>query len=216
MRTLFFGGIAVLALAVVGVYLLPGPARRARIITRPVPDVTEEQATTRLALRSLPRGPEVPEPIFEPIVVERAESTELGNEEEAETPQTAAKGFVIKVGLDFGAAPRPDADHEARRMPYADESPVSLILSVDRLTDEPAEPCAWMAGLLCGMRWMQEALTGCRLTEPEESEVKPDPEMGPEPPLSDVKPAFDPAMDYHRQYPSCPYTGRCPSPYPQR
>jgi hypothetical protein len=48
----------------------------------------------------------------------------------------------------------------------------------------------------------------------EEAEVKEAPASGPEPPLVEYDPL--PAMDYHHHHPSCPYTGRCPAPYPRR
>jgi len=223
MRKLFCAGAASLVLGATGLYCLPGPSHPVHVV--PVPEA-EEQELARFEARPLPRGPEVQDPLVEPIVVERADDARVDDDLVTFTPGTTSLGGRVRGGgFDLRASvaqlepvARPDAEVvPQRRMPYADEEP-SALLDLDILP-EPEPPCAWYSGLLCGMQQLRNLLTAAPAAE-EEAEAKDLPPSGPEPPLSEPeieRPAFDPAQDYHRMYPSCPYTGRCPAPnYPVR
>jgi len=239
MRKLLWGGAAALVLGAAGLYHLPRPVNHAVVVTGVEQDAEEQEA------RPLPRGPEVSDPLLEPIVVEQAEyprepdgngrpltieeaiamalepgpaitttgPVSVEQPSPAPCPHASSPRVVtFGVGVAFGEpAPRPDAETGVKRMPYADEDTwlLPLITITDRMPECAIDPVRWLADCLGKLQFT--TVTG----EAEEAEVKEAPASGPEPPLSDTTPPTAP-YDYHYHYPSCPYTGRCPAPYPQR
>jgi hypothetical protein len=136
-----------------------------------------------------------------------------------EEPQRGIRvGFGVKITTSE-KAPRPDAETAQQRMPYADEdaSPVSFVFWIDHLPAGQDEHCCkGMTELCAALQQLSGLFTVAQpANEAEESEV-PVPASGPEPPVSEPAPVPLPhhGMDYHHHYPSCPYTGRCPAPYP--
>src|SRR5437899_271010 len=139
MRKLLWGGVAVLILGPVGLYLLPAPGRPT---AEPAASVPASRATAPPAeCQPQPSAEETPEPPIEPIVVERAAAAEPVEQVLWGIHESIALDGSIVERLRPGAAVvRPDAGL-APRMPYADEGPAPL-----ELLRPVLEPVAWVVG----------------------------------------------------------------------
>jgi hypothetical protein len=201
------GATVCLIVAAAGVYLAMQTFRQERTLPSLAEEEQESPGTVPFPLGDLvyhtPPAPLVPEDAefevttsaFEPIIVEGTTVdlppvTEIGG---ATLPGQGIGGTVAPVQQ----PPRPDEEPgQELKMPFAEES-------VEQ----------WLGARL----WT--ALSQF-LKEHETQAVQPPQTQEPpvaEPPLSEqpqiLRPLFPPAMDYHQQHPSCPYTGRCPLPY---
>ncbi len=226
MRKLCWFGAAAVVLGTTagGIYLLPRPA-----VTLP-PLQVQEAEEQEFSARPLPPGPERFDMLVEPIVVERLVTEEI-TEMAVQVKEFHTGSFLVAqsgpvVNSNAGLvgslptltdqAPRPDGTPQ-RRMPYADEETDATPMSArfwrehlppERTSNWFADTVETLWGLMCGVA--PEPIVRPTPTTEEEAEVKVPP-SGPEPPVSEPE---KPVYDYHYHHPSCPYTGRCPAPYP--
>jgi hypothetical protein len=132
---------------------------------------------------------------IEPLLVEGSPLPQVPNMDPA-TDDEPTPRVVLAEGM--RQPPRPDAESDnVLRMPYADEDEVvgSTTNPVREILEE----------LLSRLNVVEN---GEERNPAEESELK---DLSP--PMQKANPEPDPALDYHRQYQHCPYSGAYANPY---
>jgi hypothetical protein len=141
-----------------------------------------------IELRQMPRGPDDFDLLSEPLVVEQPDG-----------------------GVATGVALVDEPIHEAQ------EALTCRTLVFGRgvsITDQAPRPEEEKRRMPYADEETQPVSAVAETSEPEE--VKEGAEVPVSVETPDAAPLVPAIMDYHHQYPSCPYTGRCPAPYPQR
>jgi hypothetical protein len=127
MRNLMFGAVAALTLGATGLYLLPHGSGPAPMCCAPVSEAPETAVL-------LPSSPELPEPLLEPIVVEKPDTDDpddLISFTPASDAIRMARGRFVSVNA---VSRRPD--EPVRRMPYADEPTLPRVVELAGESEE--------------------------------------------------------------------------------